>query len=47
VSAHGLLDQRRLPQTGGGKDLVQTGGVGRQAALAAGLAQQLHQLGWG
>lgn len=45
--AHGLLDQRRLPQAGRGQDLVQAGSVGRQATLAAGLAQQVDQLGWG
>jgi hypothetical protein len=43
VAAHRLLDQRRLPQAGRGKDLVQVGGVGGQATLAAGLAQQSDQ----
>jgi hypothetical protein len=36
--AHGLLDQWRLAQARGGKHLVQAGGVGGQAALAAGPA---------
>jgi hypothetical protein len=47
VLAHRLLDQRRLPQAGSGEGRVQAGSVGRQATLAAGLAQQLDQLGWG
>jgi hypothetical protein len=43
VVAHGLLDQWRLAQAGRGEGLVQTGGVGGQAPLAAGLAQQPDQ----
>jgi hypothetical protein len=47
VSAHCLLDQWRLVQARDGEGRVQAGSVGRQATLAAGLAQQLDQLGWG